>query len=256
MKYKWFFNKYSQYEILDQTEDWLYCKKKANLQVNFEKNFWDAYLNKNKAQYGLTLEIFQSCPFLHKIFKNYTVKYIILSGSGLYNIIDNISDYDLDIFIKEPVEEIENNNDNECLFYKGRKLHWYYHNFNKIINNDQNNLLYKAELYFLSDKNILYGNATELLQVAEKNKLMWVTDFLKFNYYNIININDIKNKKIAYYILFYFVAKKQTIDVELITKIKRSYYIELMEDDKNKINLLLNQLKNYCEEELKCQEHQ
>ena len=252
MQYKWFFNKYSQYEILDQTEDCLYCKKKANLHVNFEKNFWDAYLNKNKAQYGLTLEIFQSCPFLHKIFKNYTVKYIILSGSGLYNIIDNISDYDLDIFIKETVEEIENNNDNECLFYKGRKLHWYYHNFNKIINNDQNNLLYKAELYFLSDKNILYGNATELLQVAEKNKLMWVTDFLKFNYYNIININDIKNKKIAYYILFYFVAKKQTIDVELITKIKRSYYIELMEDDKNKINLLLNQLKNYCEEELKC----
>ena len=252
MRYKWYFNKYSQYEILDQTEDWLYCKKKANLQVNFEKNFWDAYLNKNKAQYELTPEIFQSCPFLNKIFKHYTVKYIIFSGSGLYNINDNISDYDLDIFIKEPVEEIENNNDNECLFYKGRKLHWYYHNFNKIINNDQNNLLYKAELYFLSDKNILYGNATELLQAAEKNKLMWVTDFLKFNYYNIININDIKSKKIAYYILFYFVAKKQTIDVELITKIKRSYYIELMEDDKNKINLLLNQLKNYCEEELKC----
>ena len=252
MQYKWFFNKYSQYEILEQTEDWLYCKKKVNLQVNFEKNFWDAYLNKNKAQYELTPEIFQSCPFLHKIFKNYTVKYIILSVSVLYNITDNLSDYDLDIFIKEPVEEIENNNDNECLFYKGRKLHWYYHNFNKIINNDQNNLLYKAELYFLSDKNILYGNATELLQVAEKNKLMWVTDFLKFNYYNIININNIKNKKIAYYILFYFVAKKQTIDVELITKIKRSYYIELMEDDKNKINLLLNQLKNYCEEELKC----
>ena len=252
MKYKWFFNKYSQYEILDQTEDWLYCKKKANLQVNFEKNFWDAYLNKNKAQYGLTLEIFQSCPFLHKIFKNYTVKYIILSGSGLYNITDNLSDYDLDIFIKEPVEEIENNNDNECLFYKGRKLHWYYHNFNDVINNDQHNLLYKAELYFLSDKNILYGDATELLQAAEKNKLMWVTDFLKFNYCNIINVNGIKNKKIAYYILFYFVAKKQTIDVELITKIKRSYYIELMEDDKNKINLLLKQLKNYCEEELKC----
>ena len=252
MRYKWYFNKYSQYEILDQTEDWLYCKKKANLQVNFEKNFWDAYLNKNKAQYELTPEIFQSCPFLNKIFKHYTVKYIIFSGSGLYNINDNISDYDLDIFIKEPVEEIENNNDNECLFYKGRKLHWYYHNFNDVINNDQYNLLYKAELYFLSDKNILYGDATELLQVAEKNKLMWVTDFLKFNYYNIINVNDIKNKKIAYYILFYFVAKKQIIDVELITKIKRSYYIELMEDDKNKINLLLKQLKNYCEEELKC----
>ena len=81
---------------------------------------------------------------------------------------------------------------------------------------------------------------------------MWVTDFLKFNYCNIINVNGIKNKKIAYYILFYFVAKKQTIDVELITKIKRSYYIELMKDDKNKINLLLKQLKNYCEEELKC----
>ena len=252
MRYKWYFNKYSQYEILGQTEDWLYCKKKANLQVNFEKNFWDAYLNKNKAQYELTPEIFQSCPFLNKIFKNYTIEYIIFSGSGLYNINDNISDYDLDIFIKEPVEEIENNNDNECLFYKGRKLHWYYHNFNDVINNDQYNLLYKAELYFLSDKNILYGDATELLQVAEKNKLMWVTDFLKFNYYNIINVNDIKNKKIAYYILFYFVAKKQIIDVELITKIKRSYYIELMEDDKNKINLLLKQLKNYCEEELKC----
>ena len=100
MRYKWYFNKYSQYEILGQTEDWLYCKKKANLQVNFEKNFWDAYLNKNKAQYELTPEIFQSCPFLNKIFKHYTVKYIIFSGSGLYNINDNISDYDLDIFIK------------------------------------------------------------------------------------------------------------------------------------------------------------
>ena len=252
MRYKWYFNKYSQYEILGQTEDWLYCKKKANLQVNFEKNFWDAYLNKNKAQYELTPEILQSCPFLNKIFKNYTVEYIIFGGSGLYNINDNISDYDLDIFIKEPIEEIENNNDNECLFYKGRKLHWYYNNFNNIINNDPRNLLYKAELYFLSNKNILYGNATELLQAVEKNKFRWVIDFLKFNYYNIINVNDIKSKKIAYYILFYFVAKKQIIDVELITKIKRSYYIELMEDDKNKINLLLKQLKNYCEEELKC----
>ena len=105
---------------------------------------------------------------------------------------------------------------------------------------------------FLSNKNILYGNATELLQAAEKNKFRWVIDFLKFNYCNVINVNDIKNKKIAYYILFYFVAKKQTIDVELITKIKRSYYIKLSEDDKNKINLLLKQLKNYCEEELKC----
>ena len=252
MRYKWYFNKYSQYEILGQTEDWLYCKKKTNLQVNFEKNFWDAYLNKNKAQYELTPEILQSCPFLNKIFKNYTVEYIIFGGSGLYNINDNISDYDLDIFIKEPIEEIENNNDNECLFYKGRKLHWYYNNFNNIINNDPRNLLYKAELYFLSNKNILYGNATELLQAVEKNKFRWVIDFLKFNYYNIINVNDIKSKKIAYYILFYFVAKKQIIDVELITKIKRSYYIELMEDDKNKINLLLKQLKNYCEEELKC----
>ena len=171
MKYKWFFNKYSQYEILDQTEDWLYCKKKANLQVNFEKNFWDAYLNKNKAQYELTPEIIQSCPFLNKIFKNYTVEYIIFGGSGLYNITDNISDYDLDIFIKESIEEIENNNDNECLFYKGRKLHWYYNNFNNIINNDPHNLLYKAELYFLSNKNILYDNASELLHVAEKIKL-------------------------------------------------------------------------------------
>ena len=252
MQYKWFFNKYSQYEILNQTEDWLYCKKKANLQVNFEKNFWDAYLNKNKAQYELTPEIFKSCPFLDKIFKYYTVEYVTISGSGLYNINDNISDYDIAIFIKEPVEEIKNNNDNECLFYKGRKLHWYYHNFNDIINNDQNNLLYKAELYFLSDKNILYGNATELLRATEKNKFKWVIDFLKFNYYNFINVNNIKSKKIAYYILFYFVVKKQPVDVELITKIKRSYYIELMKDDKNKINLLLKQLKNYCDEELKC----
>ena len=29
----------------------------------------------------------------------------------------------------------------------------------------------KAELYFLSNKNILYGNAFELLQMAEKIKL-------------------------------------------------------------------------------------
>ena len=141
MQYKWFFNKYSQYEILDQTEDWLYCKKKANLQVNFEKNFWDAYLNKNKAQYELTPEIFQSCPFLNKIFKDYTVEYIIISGSGLYNINDNISDYDLGIFIKESTKNI-NNNDNECLFYKGRKLHWYYNNFNNIINFVNHCLLY------------------------------------------------------------------------------------------------------------------
>ena len=98
----------------------------------------------------------------------------------------------------------------------------------------------------------MYGNATELLQATEKNKSKWVADFLKFNYFNIINIHDINNKNIAYYILFYFVIKKQSIDIELITKIKRSYYIELMEDDKNKINLLLKQLKNYCEEELKC----
>ena len=102
----------------------------------------------------------------------------------------------------------------------------------------------------------MYGNAAELLQATEKNKFKWVADFLKFNYFNITNIMDISNKNIAYYILFYFVAKKQTIDVELITKIKRSYYIKLSEDTKNKINSLLKLLKDYCEEELKCSEQQ
>ena len=37
--------------------------------------------------------------------------------------------------------------------------------------NDPRNLEYKAELYFLSNKNILYDNASELLHVAEKIKL-------------------------------------------------------------------------------------
>ena len=253
MNYKWFFNKYSQYEIIEQTDDWLYCRKKANHQVDYKNNFWEAYLSTNKAPYEMTAKIFMSCPFLNKIFKNYKVKNVILSGSGLYNIIDNISDYDISVFITDSTEQIINSDD-ECLFYKGRKLHWYYNDYNKLFEIPTETNLYKAELYYFTKEKVLFSDDKDLAKNINKNKYSWLINYIKNNYeyikyiYNNFAeiINNFKHagdiKMMAYFILFYLTISNKPLDEALIGKLKRSYYVELPKDDQDKVKKLLGDI--------------
>ena len=241
-QYKWYFNKYSQYNIIEETEDWLYCKKDKNILLDITNNFWDNYNATNKAAYKMDSEIFNACPFLDKIFKNFKVLFVCLCGSALYNIIDNASDYDLAVFVdKNPDLD---HNDDECLFYKGRKLHWYYWTLEDLIkfdNNHINSALIK--FYYLEKKHIIYqASADYKLLLKTKNIIAQIAiqRLLKNNTY--AKITKL-HKQIVAPLLIYSILNNKNVDM-LITSVKRSKYINISEDLQLQIKAILKALDN------------
>ena len=115
----------------------------------------DDKLNIQKAQSPLYMDndIFNSCPYKEYIFQKYNVLFIIINGSYGLGITDEHSDYDLEVFIDGEAKEFELD---ICLFYKGRKVHWYYHDKNwqppSIMK-----LIGVAEYCKLSDKQLIYA---------------------------------------------------------------------------------------------------
>lgn len=115
----------------------------------------DDNLDIQKAQSPLYMDkdIFNSCPYKEYIFQNHNVLFIIINGSYGLGITDEHSDYDLEVFIKGEAEELERD---VCLFYKGRKVHWYYQDKNyKPLSIME--LIGVAEYCKLSDKQLIYA---------------------------------------------------------------------------------------------------
>lgn len=115
----------------------------------------DDNLDIQKAQSPLYMDkdIFNSCPYKEYIFQNYNVLFIIINGSYGLGITDEHSDYDLEVFIDGEAKESELN---ICLFYKGRKVHWYYHDKNWPFPSIMR-LIGVAEYCKLSDKQLIYA---------------------------------------------------------------------------------------------------
>ena len=115
----------------------------------------DDNLDIQKAQSLLYMDkdIFNSCPYKEYIFQKYDVLFIIINGSYGSGITDEHSDYDLEVFIKGEARELERD---VCLFYKGRKVHWYYQDKNyKPLSIME--LIGMAEYCKLSDKQLIYA---------------------------------------------------------------------------------------------------
>lgn len=104
------------YKKISENGDWVLSKitRCPNDKLDIQKTQSPLYMDK---------DIFNSCPYKKYIFQNYNVLFIIINGSYGLGITDERSDYDLEVFIDGEVKESELD---ICLFYKGRKVHWYY----------------------------------------------------------------------------------------------------------------------------------
>lgn len=135
----------SGYKKISENGDWVLAK----ITNCFEDKL---YVQKDPSPIYMDRNIFDSCPYRNEIFQNYNVLLITLNGSYGLGLTDELSDYDLEVFIEGEAKEIELD---ICLFYKGRKVHWYYKDKNwKPLSIMQ--LIGLVEWCKLSDKQLLY----------------------------------------------------------------------------------------------------
>ena len=135
----------SGYKKITENGDWVLAKITNCFEdkLDVEKDSSPVYMDK---------DIFNSCPYKDCIFQNYDVLLIMINGSYGLGLTDEFSDYDLEVFIKGEAKELERD---VCLFYKGRKVHWYYKDKNwKPLSLMQ--LIGLVEWCKLSDKQLLY----------------------------------------------------------------------------------------------------
>lgn len=134
------------YKKISENGDWVLAK--------ITKCFDDKLdIQKTKSSLYMDKDIFNSCPYKEHIFQNYNVLFIMINGSYGLGITDEFSDYDLEVFIDDEAKELELD---ICLFYKGRKVHWYYKDKNwKPLSIMQ--LIGLVELCKLSDNQLLYS---------------------------------------------------------------------------------------------------
>lgn len=136
----------SGYKKISENGDWVLAKITNCFEdkLDVQKDPSPIYMDRN---------IFDSCPYKNEIFQNYNVLLITLNGSYGLGLTDELSDYDLEVFIEGEAKEIELD---ICLFYKGRKVHWYYKDKNwKPLSIMQ--LIGLVEWCKLSDKQLLYA---------------------------------------------------------------------------------------------------
>ena len=136
----------SGYKKISENGNWVLAKITNCFEdkLNLRKDDSPIYIDK---------EIFDSCPYKKEIFQNYDVLLITLNGSYGLGLTDEFSDYDLEVFIKGGAKELERD---VCLFYKGRKFHWYYKDLNwKPLSIMQ--LIGLVEWCKLSDKQLLFS---------------------------------------------------------------------------------------------------
>ena len=133
------------YKKIAESGDWVLSKitKSSDDKLDIQKAQSPLYMDK---------DIFNSCPYKEYIFQNYDVLFIIINGSYGLGITDEHSDYDLEVFINGEAKESELD---ICLFYKGRKVHWYYQDKNwKPLSVME--LIALVEYCKLSDKQLIY----------------------------------------------------------------------------------------------------
>ena len=134
------------YKKIAENGDWILSKitKRPDDKLDIQKTQSPLYMDK---------DIFNSCPYKEYIFHNYNILFIIINGSYGLGITDEHSDYDLEVFIDGEAKESELD---ICLFYKGRKVHWYYQDRNyKPLSIME--LIGMAEYCKLSDKQLVYA---------------------------------------------------------------------------------------------------
>lgn len=112
---------------------------------------------------------FKESEYYQRIFKNHKIVLLYISGSRLYGIIDERSDYDLIAIVDEDIPETH---PNEFIMYEDSiKIHWYYRSLKTFkdlsVNGTNLNIVGGIQLRNLNSDTILYQNEKYEYQINE-----------------------------------------------------------------------------------------
>lgn len=112
---------------------------------------------------------FKESEYYQRIFKNHKIVLLYISGSRLYGIIDERSDYDLIAIVDEDIPETR---PNEFIMYEDSiKIHWYYRSLKTFkdlsVNGTNLNIVGGIQLRNLNSDTILYQNEKYEYQINE-----------------------------------------------------------------------------------------
>lgn len=112
---------------------------------------------------------FKESKYYQRIFKNHKVVLLYISGSRLYGITDERSDYDLIAIVDEDIPETH---PNEFIMYEDSiKIHWYYRSLKIFkdlsVNGTNLNIVGGIQLRNLNSDTILYQNEEYESQINE-----------------------------------------------------------------------------------------
>ena len=118
---------------------------------------------------SILMNEFKESEYYQRIFKNHKVVILYVSGSRLYGITDERSDYDLIAIVDEDIPEIY---PNEFIMYEdSTKIHWYYRSLKTFkdlsVNGTNLNIVGGIQFRNLNSDTILYQNKEYESQINE-----------------------------------------------------------------------------------------
>lgn len=118
---------------------------------------------------SILMNEFKESEYYKRIFKNHKIVLLYISGSRLYGIIDERSDYDLIAIVDEDIPETR---PNEFIMYEDSiKIHWYYRSLKTFkdlsVNGTNLNIVGGIQLRNLNSDTILYQNEKYEYQINE-----------------------------------------------------------------------------------------
>lgn len=118
---------------------------------------------------SILMNEFKESEYYQRIFKNHKVVLLYISGSRLYGITDERSDYDLIAIVDEDTPETY---PNEFIMYEDSiKIHWYYRSLKTFkdlsVNGTNLNIVGGIQLRNLNSDTILYQNEKYEYQINE-----------------------------------------------------------------------------------------
>lgn len=203
----------------------------------------------------------KSSPYYERIFNGHDVIMIALTGSRLIDVVDERSDFDLLVVTndKDREEYVD-----EFLTYYSKKVHWHYVPVQKLISNEDGNLLTcngEVEFVGLCEQKIIYADTKYygIIKYLIENKntvaLVGAYGLVRFHsdlIYRILSANQIKQQdycKYIYHLCFAsYVVLAEEPDKSFLANIKRIRWRNIPDEHKNLAVERIRLLSNYAAE--------
>lgn len=203
----------------------------------------------------------KSSPYYERIFNGHNVIMIALTGSRLIDVVDERSDFDLLVVTndKDREEYVD-----EFLTYYSKKVHWHYVPVQKLISNEDGNLLScngEVEFVGLCEQKIIYADTKyhNLIRylIENRNVIALVGAYGLVRFHNelitrILNAGEIKQEdccKFIYQLCFAsYVVLAEKPDKSFLANIKRIRWRKIADEYKSLAVERIRLLSNYVVE--------